>query len=284
MKKIIFFLCLITSCNCSSQVKNGKIKNNKMTKTNIEYFNIEKYKDWETDDDWSSNESTKFLKKGNDKVEIYFYNEGIQVRIKSIKNPYEIVKGFSNYNKRLLGLTNNFYQFPIGIDKEYDENGIVVKEIDNDTPYVFSLNELLQKIKKEYNVDLEDLTQRASVTRRVDPYLNKPIYEVHLRKSIEDIETNRYFYILIDATTGNVLYTTSSYYKKGDDGSLSPFEEYYSALKKKETENNAYYKTYKGKDYTKKEWEAFEEEWYEDYKKNKNKGFWDDIFKRSGKK
>lgn len=284
MKKIIIIICLVSLTSCKSQVKTQIKNNNKNVEGNMEYFNIEKYKNWEKDNDWSPNETAKFFKKENDRVQIYFYNEGIQVRIQNIRSPYEVVKGFSNDTKRLLGLGNNFYQFPIGIYKEYDENGKLVKEIDNDKQYDFSLKQVIEKIKKEYESDLEDLTQKATITRRVDPYLNKPIYEVHIRRSKDDIEKNAYFYILIDGTTGKVLYTTSSYYKRGDDGALSPFGEYYSSLKKKEVEDNTYYRSYKGKDYTKKEWEAFEEEWYKNYKENKDKGFWDDIFPGRSKK
>ena len=66
--------------------------------------------------------------------------------------------------------------------------------------------------------------------------------------------------IVIDGTTGEILFkTTLSRY---DEHALPPFDQYLEVLKNKEQEDNAFYKSYKGKDYTKKEWEAFEEEWY----------------------
>ncbi|PBJ13097.1 hypothetical protein BSF42_14960 [Flavobacterium sp. ACN6] len=246
----------------------------------MEYFDIEKYKDWESDTEWNSNEIVKFLKKGNDRVEIYFYKKGIQVRLKNTQNYYSTVKTYSYKNKLLQGVSHEFYAIDIGIYREYDEIGKLGREIDYDKPYKFSIKQLIEKVKKECNVDLEKKIQNTWAKRKVDQNLKKPFYEVSLgSKEIPGQQE----YILIDGTTGETLFETI-YYTKGDIETMNPFDQYITKLKKEEEEDNSYFKNYKGKNYTKKEWKEFEEEWYKNYKENKDKGFWDDIFKKPGKK
>ncbi|OXA94731.1 hypothetical protein B0A66_03110 [Flavobacterium hercynium] len=244
----------------------------------MEYFTIEKYKDWEIDTDHSSSENRKFLKKDNERVQILFDTEDIQVERTSILNPYKKVQVFRSSTKNLYAEGIEFYQIWIGIDKDYDEVGKVIEERDNDKPYIFSLQQLIEKIKKEQDIDLEDLTKKSIVDRREDTALQKPIYEVHLEsKKSPDYQTD---YFLIDGITGEVLFETI--YFNRDEKSPTPYYQYLRLLKNKEIEDNSYYKSYKGKDYTKKEWEAFEEEWYRDFeeKKEGRNFFWDNIFKK----
>lgn len=271
----MFFLCLMTLYDCSSQVKNGKTKARKKIKENMEYFDIDKYKDWEIDTDWTSRENDKFLKKGNERLRIISKEETIQTEKTNLLDPYGVTKVYYLKNKSLCSVLNEFYKIYLNKYIKYDESGKIVKEINFDQLYVFSLKDLLHKIKIEYDIDLEDKRKGAWAGRWVDENFKKPFYEVHLKSKENSMERE---YILIDGISGEILFTTFYYMK--DQESIPPFDQYSQGLKKTEQENNAYYKTYKGKDYTKKEWEAFEEKWYEDYKKNKNKGFWDDIFKR----
>jgi len=272
MKKIIFLLSLISLWNCASQSNKITKDNNEIKNDTMEYFNIDKYKDWEVDTDHSLYENRKFLKKGNDRVEINFYKDGIVVQIISTINPYTVYKSYFR-NNSLQTIGKEFYQRNIGKWIFYNENGKIVKEIDNDKPYPFSMEQLIEKIKKEYNVNLEQKTPGTWANRSIPEELKKPVYEVHL--AYKDHELKRQ-YVLIDGTTGKTLFTND--YFMNDDQSTPSFFLYLWSLEKAEQEDNAYYKTYQGKDYTKKEWEIFEEEWHKNYKENKNKGFWDDIF------
>ncbi|PAM91420.1 hypothetical protein B4N84_28350 [Flavobacterium sp. IR1] len=262
--------------SCYSQIKTVPKKTN--NKNKMEYFNIDIYKDWEIDSEWSSSENKKFLKKGEERLRIRFYEDEIQLNKTSVINPYKKIFVYYKKNKLLRSYGMQFYQFSIGIRKIYDETGILVKEIDNDKPYIFSLPQLIEKIKKEHDVDLEDLTQGCSVHRRVDKNLKKPIYEVYLLSKEDPYSKKKYF--LMDGVTGELIHTTS--YPRRSDEIKTPFNQYLISLEKKEQEDNAFYKNYKGKDYTKKEWEAFEEEWYRDFeeKKEGRNFFWDNIFKK----
>ncbi|PAM92815.1 hypothetical protein B4N84_22060 [Flavobacterium sp. IR1] len=277
MKKILLLVCLTALLDCASQTKKTK-KNNQQKKHKMEYFTIEKYKDWEIDPDHSSSEDRKFLKKGNDRIEIRFSSNKIHVEKSSVINPYKKVQVFRSSTKNLYSEGTKFYQIWIGIDKAYDEVGKIIEEIDNDQFYTFSIQQLIEKIKREQDVDLEDLTQKSIVDRREDTALQKPIYEVHLEsKKSQDYQTD---YFLIDGITGEVLFETT--YFNRDEKSPTPYYQYLRLLKNKEIEDNSYYKSYKGKDYTKKEWDAFEEEWFRDFeeKKEGRNFFWDNIFKK----
>lgn len=251
--------------------------NKKAKKTTMEYFDIKSYKDWEIDEKYSSKEDDRFLKNGNDRVRIIFDRETIDIKYSSIENAFGKTKVYYSKSKSLKSVLFKFYDILIGINKEFDENGKLIREIDYDKPYIFTLKDVITKVKKEYDLDLEDKTQGCSLERFESYELNdKPLYGVYLRN---DEDTSKMKYIAIDGITGETLF--KDYLILNGEGELPPYYKYLKCLKKTEQENKSYYKTYEGKDYTKEEWEAFEEKWYEDYKKKKNsKGFWDDIFKR----
>lgn len=68
-----------------------------------------------------------------------------------------IILYFYIYNKKssLLQLKGQtFYNFPIGVWKEYDENGKLIKETNWDKNYPFKVEDLCKLIKEEYGVDL----------------------------------------------------------------------------------------------------------------------------------
>jgi len=280
MKEKILLFCFLVIYNSISQTKKTlKETTTQIKKYKMEYFDIELYKDWEIDNFHSQSEDDRFLKKGNERMEIWFYENKIQVERSSLLNPYKRTSIYFRKTKVLYTHVTEFYQFSIRIDKTYDETGKVINEKDNDKPYVFSLRQLIEKIKREYNVDLEDRTQKGLVDRRIDAYLKKPIYELDLpSEKAPDFVTD---YLLIDGITGEILFKTT--YNNMDDSLTTPYYQYLELLKNKETEDNSYYKSYKGKDYTKKEWEAFEEEWFRDYEERKKGGnfFLDNIFKKN---
>lgn len=277
MKKIIvlFIIVSLPGCTGQSKISNNK-KKSEIKQQKMEYFDIDKYKDWEVDNNYTSKETRKFLKKGNERIRISFRESTIQVEATNIQNPYSWTKVYYPNNKSLKAIIYEFYTINIGIYKMYDQEGKLIEEINYENPFKFSLKDAIGKVKKEYGFDLEDLTQRCVLERFESVELDqKPLYAVYLKNN-ED--ANIMDYIVIDGTTGETLF--KSYMAINGEREIPPYYRYIESLKKAEQENNAYYKTYKGKDYTKKEWEVFEEEWYKNYKENKDKGFWDDIFKR----
>jgi len=242
----------------------------------MEYFTIAKYQDWEIDQDWTSSENDQFLKKGNERVRITSHKDKIQIKRSLTFNRYTKTWVYDKKSSVLRFYVMCFNQFPISTAKFYNENGILIKETDHDEPYSFSLKELILKIKKEHDIDIEDNKQNVVVSRRIEEKIKKPVYEVYL-PSKESI--GKRDYILIDGTTGDVLFE-SAYYSH-DDQSIPPFDQYLYSLESKEKEDNAYYKTYKGKEYTKKEWERFQDEWHQNYEeRNTSINFWGNVLNR----
>lgn len=165
-----FIFCV---SSCQSQIKNSlKIKNKKM-----EYFNINNYKDLPADSMYESSDTDLYYLLGNDKkIRIFFYKETIQVEESSTTSPYKTIKVYSNKNKILLAQGKEFYNIPLDIEKEYDENGKLIKEIDHEKPYKFSIEDLVKKMNDEYKVDLMNPLPGISANRYVDKSVS--IYEV----------------------------------------------------------------------------------------------------------
>ncbi|OXA90471.1 hypothetical protein [Flavobacterium hercynium] len=280
MKKVLFLLFIITTYSCNSQIKatSKKTKNNQ-NKNEVRYFNIEQYKDWEIDNRYSQAEDDKFLKKDSERVQIWSHKGKIQIERSSVINPYRRTYVYDKKTGILRVFVMEFYQISIGIEKTYDEKGVHLYEIDNDKPYKFSLQQLIEKVKKEYDIDLEDRRQNAVADRWLEGDAQKPYYEVYMRsKKSPNYEMDC---IIIDGTTGEILFKTIL--SRYDEHAVPPFDQYLEIKEKKEQEDNAFYKNYKGKNYTKKEWEAFEEEWFRDYEERKKGGnfFLDNIFKKN---
>ncbi|QYS92309.1 hypothetical protein JJC04_07370 [Flavobacterium covae] len=123
---------------------------------------------------------------------------------KKDNSPYEYHKSFFKKNNLLKSNLTIFYSFPIGITLEYDETGKLIKEINNDLPYKFSVDDLREKIKKEYDVDIvsdyRDSDPTLIIVTRWEGYHNDfgiykkgvPMYQVKLttKKGTINLEIN----------------------------------------------------------------------------------------------
>jgi hypothetical protein len=160
MKKIIVVCLLVLINSCSSQ----KIKNN-FKKNTMEYFDINKYKDWEIDTKYSPTGKDKYLKKGEERISIEYFNDAVQIELNTINSPYYKFKKFSLKTNRLLLIGTEFYDIHVGIWESYDETGQLIKKIDYDKPYKFSIEDLIKKMKNEYDIDLLDVKHAISISR-----------------------------------------------------------------------------------------------------------------------
>lgn len=236
MKNIIL-ISLFLTINSSVNQGKGNGTTDKTKEDTTEYFDVENYRDWEIYTDYLPSENNKFLKKGDERIQIYFNdNDGIQLRVKNTRTPYETVKGFSNKTKKSSIIGDYFFDFSIGIDKEYDETGKVIREKDYYKPCKFSLKEVIEKVKKEYQIDLEDKAQRGLLQRgESDKLNNMPIYEVYMRATKENKDGVNY--VLIDGITGGALFKTLLYMDNMENLKiLPPLDQYLETLKKNEKE------------------------------------------------
>lgn len=255
MKNLIFtaIWVLIVSSSCKTQTTDI-VKND----TIMEKFNASDYKDLKidkktglyiTDDGFL----LQLIESGNE--------IGTIIKKQQIDSPYN---EFYEYgiNNLLKVKGSLIYMTKIGIWKEFNESGELIKETNWDEPYKYSLNMVIDKIKNDYKVDLEKISQGGGLSRSLRQQLdNKPIYEVTLKSAENPIQRK---YILIDGLNGKILFE-DFYFTKGGSNE-TPFAHYLETLKENKN-TSSIYKTFQGKDYTRKEWEDIEKEMYKDYKK-----------------
>lgn len=212
-----FFLSVISlllyTSSCVSQ-GNQPIKNQKQD--TMKRFNEAQYKNLPVDEKTGSYR----LSNGNlvqliQKTQHHGYVEKINKYPTAYTAYYEY-----HLNDVLKKEGQLFYDFNTGKWKEYDTNGSFVRESDMDQPYQFSLDKLIDKIRKEYLVDLSLKTPGNSVRRfQYEKLNNRPFYEVKLASKENNMKIN---YILVDGNTGETLFKTSYFLKQR----ATPFDDY----------------------------------------------------------
>ena len=141
MKKIPFIIIFsVIIFSCKAQTRNSTDNN----KTNtMEKFNIEKYKNLPINPETG----LQILPNG-DEAQVFkgSGDKGFVQRINKINTPYIFFKSFfENGNLQAEGV--NFYSTVIKIYKEYNENGELIKEIDYDKDYKFSIEDLQKEMQ-----------------------------------------------------------------------------------------------------------------------------------------
>ena len=220
MKKIIIIVLISIAVSCKSQIKNSTDKN----KTNtMEKFDITFFKKFEKDENYTSSDKDIFYKLNDKRYRIQFYKE-IQVEETNINSPNIFYKIYYKNSNHLKSSGNDFYDFPIGITKEYNENVELIKETDYDKDYKFSIEDLQKKMKATYNVDIMDKKQTRSVSRTtIDPRIKFPYYQVLVNSGIASFTD-----YLLNGNTGEVIYKLS--YVR--DYEKDTVDEYIKSLKK----------------------------------------------------
>jgi len=225
MKNIIIVTIWMLFNFCNAQ--RIKTENNDM-----KYYSENQYKNWEYDPEWcwpqepcSRENSHFYLMKGNERIRVWRDDEIIKVERSSVINPYTFHKSFSSKNNILLSEWIEFYRAFTGIDRQYNENGKLILQEDQDKSYPFSIVDLIKKFKREYNVDIENRKNVRNVYRGEKMReVGIPIYQVILKTEVE----NKWVEYLVDANTGKTLYIMKS--SEGDETNL--VEEYLKSIRK----------------------------------------------------
>ncbi|MCH4828958.1 hypothetical protein [Flavobacterium columnare] len=292
MKQSIFNLILsLSMINCKGQEIKNTININTLKKDTMEYFSEEKYKDWKLDKENSFTTDKRYIKE-NIWVRIIISNEGYREEIEQLNSPYETIKIYhKNLSLRING--SNFYGFSVGIDKEYDENGKLIKETDNDKNYPFKVEDLCKLIKEEYDVDLmikpnpnkEELQYRVS--RSYDPSTLKHLYLVSFTYGNSDIELGDKILppikvVYIDGSNGKILFEESRSLNLPNGDKIPHSKTKFLQKGEKEKKGSEVYKIHQGKSYTQSEWEEFEEKQYEEYCRKTGRAYTpkDEVTKR----
>jgi uncharacterized protein YqfB (UPF0267 family) len=145
MKKKIFVKLIIISCFftfCKAQeIQKDSIK-----------FDLAKFRNMELDKQYSS---SIFFKNKDKRIQIQYSDYSIAIIETNINNRYGITKTFSSKDNSIKTECNTYDKINIGILKRYDDNGKIT-EIDLDKDHPFTIEDLTKKLKKEFNIDLND--------------------------------------------------------------------------------------------------------------------------------
>ncbi|GAA3771474.1 hypothetical protein GCM10022423_26970 [Flavobacterium ginsengiterrae] len=273
--KYLLILSFLLNLNNNYCQKTNKIETQQTKNDPMKTFDINLYKDWKLNPEYSmSNDANYCLMKGNDRVYIEIENKTIMVIKRNINSQYAYRYDYYAKTKTIQSFGTGFCNIKIGKWKYYNDIGDLIEEQDTDIPYKFSVSNLIEKFKNDFNIDIENPEIVFNLCRYEEKqFLNIPIYDIGINK----YGTNDTDFYLIDGNTGKTLFCITL--KEGDE--ISPLHEYQEKIRKQKEEDNAYFNTYKGKDYTKAEWEIFKEQHYKEYERKKeSKGFWHDLFKK----
>ncbi|WP_345200110.1 hypothetical protein [Chryseobacterium ginsengisoli] len=280
----IFSLMMI---NCKGQEKKDTITIKNFKKDTMEYFHENRYNDWKLDKENSNINHKRYIKDKN-WVTIYFGKEGYTEQIQQIDSPYEEYK-YYHKNTLLKAKVVRFYGFPIGHNKEYDEYGKLINEINYDEPYKFSVGDLIAKIQHEFGIGLVNdyrsseavnfyVTRWTGYTSKFLYYqTNVPFYQVKFLN-----KKNEWIYLEISGIDGSIIteqvngkYLIPKGYNPEQKGNPNEKNKSFSFLASPEEKGDyqkpelgaiytegskvpeGTYQIYEGRAYTKAEWEAF---------------------------
>lgn len=192
-KTIMIMLCaFLMGCNIYKKENGIKPINGKIVMKKLDNNYLKKIKKENQKIQLTENDSIIELEDNGD----YYYE-------RRQKNNEKLKKGFV-YNKvtHLLVATGTLLdKLPIGIHKIYNEKGELIREINYDENFPFSVYDLIAKIKTTYQIDLNDIENDVSVGKLIDKETGKHIYVIYYDKS----DNGSYKYITVDGATGQIL-------------------------------------------------------------------------------
>lgn len=178
----ILYFTLLIFCSCKSTSKTSDILDVSKYENNIPEIN-------------------KALKSFKKDTVYELYDNGSNFKEITILKD-QIIKKAKYYDKqklRLISETNLFFNCPVGIYKFYNEKGKLIKQINSDKNYPFSIYDLTDKLRTDYKIDV--LTDKAiiSITRSESIDGNYKYFVLYYLNHL------KYRSIIIDGTTGKVL-------------------------------------------------------------------------------
>ncbi|MBF6654068.1 hypothetical protein C3B47_14525 [Flavobacterium columnare] len=213
MKKIVLIYFSIIALNCKSQI-NKSVKNY-TPENSMEIIDLEKIKKLEKDPDISG--SGNYILENGDNLQINNDQNTIYVRIKKKNSFFNVYKEFFTFNKKIKKQIFLYDNFKYDFEKEYDKSGKLIKEINHNLPYKFSIEDLEKKMKTQYDVDIYDVKQIHSMNRYEEKkHLNIPLYEIWTNHKTNTLKFTCY---IINGSTGETIYVGERFIE-GKQGSL----------------------------------------------------------------
>ncbi|MBM0652042.1 hypothetical protein JMN10_15075 [Capnocytophaga genosp. AHN8471] len=166
----------------------------------------------------------------------------------------------------------------IGLWQYYDENGKLIKEVNEDAKFRFwTSDKILEILHNEGLINL-----RTGENRSADKFSayfiekeKKLVFNI-FHKEI-DFKSESYWEFVFDCKIGNYSKKKYNRYKYGVQILEKPLLKGSKEYEQKYKKDVSY--TFHGKTYTEEEWKAFEQEQWEKYQAKRNhKSFWDKLF------
>jgi hypothetical protein len=130
--------------------------------------------------------------------------DAYQEIIRMVNSPYATSDTYFKTSLNLKSKVQTFYDNPIGTYKEYDDQGNIIDQINCESSYPFSFDNLIQKLTNEYNINLLTPISGESVTRDIDDSDNVAKYFITY-----PTVGNSYRLLIIDGTTGALISDTT---------------------------------------------------------------------------
>jgi hypothetical protein len=249
MKKIYLIVSLaLISIFCNAQ------KKIKMEKFDVESFKKNRISEQNSSNEYYKKDGTRFTasENGLGGYNVFEYPQE--------PNLYYIYKSFHK-NLFLKSREKRFIRgdFRVGIGYEYDENGNIIKIIDYDKPFTYTLDDIL-KYCKDNKIDVHNM--QTFINRSNPPQKETDALVWIIRYlGMYDEKHGGLVEIILDGKTGEKLKVTIQHGKGGEGTTLETLYD----INNKKKKASVIYITHKGKSYTKEEWKAFEQEHHNEY-------------------
>lgn len=116
------------------------------------------------------------------------------------KSQYCSVNRFYKSNESVKYSGQFFQKFPIGIHREYDEKGNLIKETNYDSDFLYSIDSLSVKLKGEYGIDINDPNLPVTIGRENHIF---PQYKIFV--NLKDDLYSGYRVLVFDGHTGELI-------------------------------------------------------------------------------
>ncbi len=198
-KYLLFIVLILLSCK------------SKIAFTTKERIDLVKYKNLPLHPGVLDNPNSKthvYLYQDKEMI-IYEDDEIISIQENTLNSPFTSQKLYSKKTLLLKRDEMQFYDFCINTTKIFDDNGLLIKSIDCDEKYRFSIDQLIEKMKKEYGLDF---SKRAGGIQR-NVINGKWCYILLIGPGGK----GGYKKIIIDGTTGNIISESNHKYNEEND-------------------------------------------------------------------
>ena len=201
--KILFIIILITNYSFSQNIEITK------EKIDVNYYKkLPLYPDVLD----NKNGNSHFYLYEKNLIQFYQDSLNISIQVRRDDSPYKTIKLYSNKTKLLLRESLNFYDFCIGYTKIYNETGELIEKNNCDVNYLFSVEKIIEKVKKDYQIDLEIYNLGVGLSRI--RYENKNCYS--LTKILGTAKSPTRI-IIFDGNSGDVLSDKIHKYNEKND-------------------------------------------------------------------